>query len=525
VLFDGYLSAVAGDASPTSAPAARILALYLARGLDFLRDLRGSYTCLVLDARDGHAHLFNDRRGSRPSFQLRVDRQHVRIAPEVASLAAAATPRGLDPVAIGEFLLFAGQFGTRTLFTDIARQPPASLQTFAANTVTRHRYWALEVAPEAEGATEEVLVTRFIDLLAGGLARQLAATRDAFLFLSGGTDSRVVLAMLRLLGHPLPSVTYGTGAGDDAPIAVELARLANMPHVFLPVALETLHEGFEAAACHADCRAETVDFPAMPQLLDTLGGRHGAFLNGDMPMYGVPVTTRREALQKMGMITLREAPRLSDLLQPEAGRVIDAALRRMAAQTLADNPTLAPADLHDKIYFEQRLANKQNAFTAAKLRHFEPVQGWLDEDVVDFLYRIPGGMRTGKRLAYLALTRVAPDLHAVPYARVDSIPLARNFREQVPASPALTALLARELGSGLDPRLAALVNSRVLHASVEALLHGTPFPLDSGHWWSHLPGAWRLTARRHRADRVNPVSTLLRLAQLNIYLKHVDGLL
>jgi hypothetical protein len=54
------------------------------------------------------------------------------------------------------------------------------------------------------------------------------------------------------------------------------------------------------------------------------------------------------------------------------------------------------------------------------------------------------------------------------------------------------------------------------------MLTGAPYPFSSAHWWSRLPGMWRIDAGRYAADRIHPVSIMLRLMQLNIYLGAID---
>lgn len=524
VLFDGYLSEVPGVSTNSSAAASIVLQLYLDENLAFLPRLRGSYACAILDARRMQVHVFNDRRGSRPLYLQRQAHgshgQEISIAPEVATLAARSRS-ALDPLAVSEFLLVGAQFGNRTLFQGITRFPSASVMTLTPGSFEIHPYWELRVEPSRETGSEADLARRLVELFSRGLSRQLAAVRDPFLFLSGGVDSRVILAVLRELGITVPSVTYGTDRGDDAPLASELARLAGCPSTFLPVSLERLHEDFEHAALHADCRAETVDFPAMPSLLNELGAKFGAFLNGDKPVYCKHVTSRDEALAKVGLTTLDHAPRLADLLVPQVRAASQTALSLLRREALESNADLGPGDLHDKIYLEHRLTNYQNAFTVAKLRHLEPVRPWLDEEVVDFLYRIPVEMRTGKRLARTVLKTIAPDLHDVPFAKSDSIPLATDFRARIPGHQSLKALFERELRTDLQRGLAEIFRTRLLNAYVDSLLDGSRFPIGGGHWWSELPGLWRLSAKRYARDRLNPASLLLRLAQINIYLKHV----
>jgi hypothetical protein len=523
VLFDGYLSDIVGMAADDRSPAAAILALYHESGLDFLLRLRGSYTCLIVDGRRNCAHLFNDRRASRPLFYRQAGDASLLIGPEVALLAQAAPAlHDIDPVAVCEFLLFASYYNDCTLFPTIRKLPPGSVMTLTPGALAVRPYWEIRIDPNKPPADETVLVEQGLALFNQSINRLMNATTQPFLFLSGGLDSRMILGGLRANGYRIPAVTYGTSEGDDAPIARQLAELCGLPFTYVPIETKDLQDHFVAASLNADCRAETIDSPTTEAMMPRLAEQFHTFLNGDITIMRRPASSHVDALDKAGVFTFAQSSRLADLLAPGAFRQVRTSINRTVNNILAGGRQLDPQDLMDKTYYEQRLGNRQNAFVAAKLRYLEPAQPWLDEDLVDFLYAIPGTMRAQKRITKKMLQTAHSDLANVPFAQQDSIPHARTYRNIIPARPMLADFIRDQFHDALDPRIAVLFRQDSLLNLVDSMLTGAPYPFSSAHWWSRLPGMWRIDAKRYATDRIHPVSIMLRLMQLNIYLRAMD---
>ncbi len=519
VLFEGYLTAVLEDGHPLEKPAATVLALFLDSGLPCLTRLRGSYSCLILDSRNNQAHLFNDRRASRPLFYRQSSDNAVLVGPEVFFLACADPPLAeIDPVAVCEFVLFASYYNERTLFPQIRKLPPASVLSLKPGSMELSRYWEIRIDADKPPLDEHECVEEAIALFDQSIRRLLTGRSRPALLLSGGIDSRVILGGLRRAGFRIPSVTYGTPDGDDAPIARQIAEHCGLPFTFHPIANDDPQNFFAASARRSDCRAETVDTPAHGEIIEQLAETYGSYLHGDKSFYGKAATTSLQALANVDVFTFADTARLADMLDPDVRRHAQASIDQTRRDFLAAGADIDPQDLKDKVYYEQRLANRQNAFAAASLRDLEPARPWLDEDLVDFLFAIPGHLRRDKDINRKMLEIVAPDLAAMPFAKRDSIPQANTYRKQIPANPVLADFIRTQFNEALDPRLGGLFRPGSLAALAESLASGGPFPMQGLHWWYRLPGMWRMTAKRYSADRIHPVSIMLRLMQINLYL-------
>lgn len=527
VLLEGYVTRIAGHAHDGRVTAREVLRHYLDEGVATIARLRGSFTGAILDTRDQHAHLFNDRRATRPLY-LRQDETGIHAGPELAVLARLGTPlNDVDPVAICQFVLFASYYGDRTLFRHIRKLPPATVLTLVAGgKCTLARYWQLVVDPDRPaGGNEEAWIERLLEGLDASCRQLSRAGARPALLLSGGGDSRAILACLGRTGQTVDAVTYGTAEGDDAPVARRLAQAAGMPFEYLPIDAEGLERHFHDAAMHSDGAAETIDSPTMAAALARIASTHDAFVHGDKSIYGKVPGSAAEAFDSVGLWGLERASRFADMLDPGIRASAQEALRNELADLRTAGRHWHPVDLRDWLYFQQRLANRQNGFAAMKLRYLEQFRPWLDEDLVELLMQLPPELRADEKALVRRVTaRAAPDLAAIPYAARDSIPQSRTYQAQLARSPAMARFFTAQFHEAFDPRLAAIFRAGVVQGLVDGLSSGQPAPAPVPSWWQRLPGMWRLPARRYASDRIHPVRIVMRLMQINLFLaSHKDG--
>jgi asparagine synthase (glutamine-hydrolysing) len=98
-------------------------------------------------------------------------------------------------------------------------------------------------------AAKEELKRQLADTIAGRVA--LAGGGDVVVTLSGGLDSRLLLAEAARLGK-VRAVTYGQPQSPEVLLAVEVARLLDVPHQVIPIDGANWLEGRDLAAWMTD---------------------------------------------------------------------------------------------------------------------------------------------------------------------------------------------------------------------------------------------------------------------------------
>jgi len=522
IVFDGYLSDVADHKAShilRSQPARTIAELYRTHGVDGFRSLRGSYSFLVLDTKSEQAIMVNDHLGSRPVFYRKTN-DGVAIAPTVYALSMITGSRAkIDQASVIEFTMTGAFRGTHTLFKGLHKLPQGGILALCPQRCENvERYWRISFDPQ--DAEKNWLVDECDALLQQAVQRSMGAVSNAVLGLSGGLDSRVVLGYLQKIGYSeIPAVSYSEAEtqGDDASVARCIAESFGLPLTSFIIDLEDFTNTASEAVIKADCAAMVIDSAPLTRLFGQLGQQFGCFINGDECFgWHDSITSVSDALTEIGWFHIDQVPRVADWINPD----IASDLRNNITQRLDDLVASAdqtdPNDLKDKLYYEERLGNMLNAFTAQRLHALEPARPLVDEDVIDFVARIPRFWREDKRLLRETFSQRFPSLDQLPYASKYVLPVPATFQKTIANNPEIGEFFETSLTENLDSALAEILGTDRFAQTVCALLYNKPLPSLHSGLLSKLPGMWRFA--RPQQNRGHPFIAMLRILQLNLYL-------
>jgi asparagine synthase (glutamine-hydrolysing) len=169
----------------------------------------GMFALALVDERRRTALLARDRFGKKPLFVGRL-RGGVCFASELKSLIAVAREElSICPEALAEYFRFQYVPAPRTIFREVEKLPAASwaqvdLDTGAMSAPAS--FWSLP-APEPQpvpASPQEV-----VDVIQRAVQRRLIADVPVGAFLSGGTDSSLVVAGMRAAGADARTFSIG----------------------------------------------------------------------------------------------------------------------------------------------------------------------------------------------------------------------------------------------------------------------------------------------------------------------------
>ena len=121
----------------------------------------------------------------------------------------------------------------RTWFEGVQRLPPATVLTWDIGKGCLHtrRYWSWDQVPPLDGRLDaDALAAELGQLFSAAVERRSRAGERVGLVLSGGLDSRAILAALPDRGAALPTLTFGREHSTDSRIAARAARLKGARH-------------------------------------------------------------------------------------------------------------------------------------------------------------------------------------------------------------------------------------------------------------------------------------------------------
>lgn len=195
-------------------------------GLDgCLKRLRGMYAFALFDQREGSLTLVRDPLGVKPLY-YHPQEGLVAFASEIkALLAMPGVKRQIHDGALYHYLTFAGAPAPQTLFDGILKLEGGTYLTVGRTGKTKQvRYWDPASIPPKE-IPEEEAVEETRRLLRQAVARRLVSDVPVGVFLSGGVDSSLNLALMaERLDHPVQ--TFSIGIQGDPANELEQARRA-----------------------------------------------------------------------------------------------------------------------------------------------------------------------------------------------------------------------------------------------------------------------------------------------------------
>jgi len=235
---------ISGDPLIASSDAqVQLLHLYEELGLSALQKLNGWFSGLLIDLRHRHTILFNDRYALGRIY-IHEGNCHVLFSSEAKSLLAAVpNSRELDSRSLGEWLSCGCVLGNKSLFRGVSLLPPGSAWIFSANGVlTKQTYFRADLWENQPLLSPSEFSERFGEMFCRVLGRYTNGSRPVGMSLTGGLDSRMIMACARANPRKLPCYTFNGSYRDcvDVRIARKVAVACDQPHQTISVGSEFL---------------------------------------------------------------------------------------------------------------------------------------------------------------------------------------------------------------------------------------------------------------------------------------------
>jgi asparagine synthase (glutamine-hydrolysing) len=225
--FDGQV--YKGDANSAKTPTLKEFRNYIREGCETLSSIDGVFSAVLYDATHGQVVLASDRLGFRPLYFTQTE-QWFAYAAEVKALLEILDKRpDIDEIALRQFFSFDHLLGERTWWKGIQLLPPATIMRVSAAKITSKQYWSFDSIRREPAKEQDDIAGEFGRLWTRAIAQRRKPGTMPFL-LSGGLDSRALLAELQEQGTGMIALTFGTEECRDMKIADQCARLAGVPH-------------------------------------------------------------------------------------------------------------------------------------------------------------------------------------------------------------------------------------------------------------------------------------------------------
>jgi asparagine synthase (glutamine-hydrolysing) len=231
-----------GHTFRTNSDTETILHLYEEYDLSFVDHLRGMFAFAIWDGRKQRLVMARDRLGVKPLFYA-LEQGRLAFASELRALRLLlARPPEIDPQSVHDFFGFRYVPGPRTFYRGIEKLLPGHLLIAERKGTVCRPYWDVPVEDDASKPLKEV-TEEVVEQLRESVRLRLIADVPLGVFLSGGTDSSAVVALMSQLGaHPLRtfSVGFDETPYSELPFARLVAERYHTEHQELVVRPENL---------------------------------------------------------------------------------------------------------------------------------------------------------------------------------------------------------------------------------------------------------------------------------------------
>ena len=388
-------SASPGAAASTAAAVAQD---YERHGSAALLHLNGACSGLIFDRRDDTVTLFNDRYGLERVYYHPSAEGFYFASEAKALLDVLPHLRRIDPRGLAEQFSLGCVLQNRSLFPGIAVLPPGSAWRFHRDGRIEHnRYFDPGVWEQQEPLSPAAYHEQLCDVFVRLGRRHVADGARIALSLTGGLDSRAVLAWSGSEPGALPCYTFGGPYRDcaDVVIARRLARLCGHPHTTIRIG-QDFFAGFAGLAEQAVYLSDgTMDVSGAVELYVNRQAREIApvRLTGN---YGSEILRAH--------IAFRPGRTDRSLFTPEFNRLLDEAAVTYRAEAACHRLTF--------IAFKQLPWHHQARFAVEKSQ-LTPRSPFLDHELVALAYRAPGELGTSPTALLNLIAQGNPRLAAI----------------------------------------------------------------------------------------------------------------
>lgn len=429
VAYHGDGAARPDDEAGRGARAAEIAALIGSRPEELAARLGGSFATASLDVESGEFHCLSDRCGHHRVYYRQAGAVLYVACELKAFFGWPELPLAPDDEALRDLINYSYPLGDRTSLADVKLLPPAAHLSWRDGVLRVDRYWRPRYRPE-EG-DDDRLCAEGHQLFTSTFAEKTAGVGRLVVPVSGGLDSRLLLAAALAAGKDLATFTYGHARSREARVACDVMRQLGVEARWVrtddfPLAADTLRrtawfgEGMTGLTASLVGRVAE-QFAAEPRTSQFINGIYGGPTNFSnnyhKPDELVADLPRAEKVARIGRTMFsRELhnPLNYRKVRPDFARDCDAAYAREIDRHFAGHEAVSPLFGHQKdaFFIENRLCRFMNQVDLNRYYWDESIP-LTSVRLYDFYLRLPDRLKFGRLLHRRILARFYPRAAAV----------------------------------------------------------------------------------------------------------------
>jgi asparagine synthase (glutamine-hydrolysing) len=233
-----------------------IIHAYEEYGEKCLEKLRGMFAFAIWDEKRQQVFAARDRIGKKPLYYAQVDEALVFGSEIKSVLQYGNCKREIDLLALDLYLSLRYVPGPRTMFKGIFKLQPGHYLILKNNHLSIYPYWDVQNSTPPKMRNEEDCIQEFLSLLNECVRMRLMSEVPLGVFLSGGIDSSLVVALMsRMVDTPIKTFSVGYEADfgtNEFDYAKSVAEKYNTEHYELRIGSSDFYEFIPKLVWHLD---------------------------------------------------------------------------------------------------------------------------------------------------------------------------------------------------------------------------------------------------------------------------------
>jgi asparagine synthase (glutamine-hydrolysing) len=366
----------------------------------FFQKLNGLFSGLLIDKKRNRAFLFNDRYGLERLY-LCETKDGLYFASEAKALMRILPElRFFDENGVAQLLSFGCTLEWQSLFRGVKLLPGGSLWTLERGQIRKGRYFSSASWESLQPLTEQAFESEFKETFKRVLPRYCEAAPRVGISLTGGLDTRMIMACLPQAGTKPVSYTF-TGENPtilDSRVANRVAEACGLEHRNLLISPDF----FSNFAAIADKTVYVTDG------CFGVTGAHEIYFNGKARQLAPTRLTGNFGSEILrGMSTFKPIGLSRELFNKEANQMIDSCA---AGLKKADGHPISVAAFREipwNLFGSLAAGRSQVTFRTP----------YLDNELVALAFQVPESLRKSSLVALNLVKENNPVLGAIPTDR------------------------------------------------------------------------------------------------------------
>ncbi|MGB5156741.1 MAG: hypothetical protein WBN77_04800 [Desulfobacterales bacterium] len=213
--------------------ASYIIHLYEEKGIDFLKDLNGCFSGLLIDIQAEKVFLFNDRYGMQRIYYYENNNAFYFSSEAKALLRICPELRKIDMKGLGEYLCYNCVLENRSLFQNIYLLPCASVWKFQmTGLINKAVYFTSDEWENQPWLEKEFFYEKLKETFIKILPRYFRTNQKIGISLTSGLDTRIIMANIDMQVGKYPCYTFGGTYRDsfDVQTARKISNVCHQTH-------------------------------------------------------------------------------------------------------------------------------------------------------------------------------------------------------------------------------------------------------------------------------------------------------